>query len=210
MIKVFIVDDHQVLVDGLIMILNDESDIQPVGSAGTAKDAQVFLEQATVDLILLDVNLPDMNGISLCKIIHKSRPEINILAMSMYEKPSFVKQMFRAGAKGYILKNSGQENFITAIKTVMNGDMYVSNSIAEMLSKGTNYSTNNPGSVPELSRRESEILEHIANELTNNEIAEKIHLSLPTIETHRRNLLIKFGARNTAGLIRTAAELGLI
>jgi len=210
MIKILIVDDHQVLVDGLTMILNDESHIQVVGSAGTAKDALTFLDQTKVDLILLDVNLPDMNGISLCKLIHKSRPDINVLAMSMYDKPSFVKQMFRGGAKGYILKNSGQENFIQAINTVMSGEMYMSNSIAEMLSKGSNYSTNNPGSVPELSKRENEILGLIASELTNNEIAEKIHLSLPTIETHRKNLLIKFGARNTAGLMRSASELGFL
>lgn len=210
MIKVLIVDDHKVLADGLHLILHEEPEILPIGSAGTAKDALDAISKNEIDLILLDVNLPDMNGISLCKIILKNYPQKKVLAMSMYDKPSYIKQMFRAGAKGYILKNSGQENFIKAIKIVMAGEVYLSIAVTKMLSKGGNYTTNNPGSIPELTKREQEILKLIADELTTGEIAEKIYLSLPTIETHRRNLLIKFGARNTAGLIRSAAELGLI
>lgn len=210
-IRVFIADDHQVLLDGLKTLLSNLEDIEVVGSGNNGLDLLDFLKNEVADVILMDINMPRMNGIDACKIVHKDYPDAKILALSMHDKASFIQQMLKNGASGYILKNTGQEELIRAIRSVHQGEQYLGrtvsktlmDSVLKQLKKKNKY-------IPELTRREKEILGLIAQEFTTQEISKHLHISLNTVETHRKNLLSKFGARNSVGLVRAAMERGLI
>ncbi len=154
MLKIFLVDDHQVLLDGLKLIIDAENNMECVGTASNGSETLEKLTDREPDLLIVDVNLPDMNGISLCKIVKRLHPEIRLLAMSMYSNPSFVKQMMRAGSAGYFLKDRGRDSLLHAINTVVSGGTYLPKEISDMFNRETNYSSINAGTVPELSPRE--------------------------------------------------------
>ena len=163
------------------------------------------------DVVLLDINMPGKNGIDTCKEMLKIAPDTKIVAISMHKESSLIKLMLKNGAKGYVLKNAGQNEIIDAIKDVYSGKTYLDETVNEIIinsvSKNSNQKTQSP--FPSLSRREKEILSLILEEFTTQEIAEKLFISFGTVETHRRNMLIKTGARNTAGLVRIAIEYEL-
>ena len=209
MIDVVILDDHVMVLKGLESMLVNESAITVTNTFNRGKDLIKFLKTETPNVLLLDINLPDSNGIDLCKIITKDYPTIHIIGLSNYSDTSFIKNMMRNGAKGYLLKNTTKNELIKAIKTVCKGDTYLPKQLKnKLLSESFGRQTNS--FIPKLTRREKEILRSIANELTNNEIADKLFISIKTVEGHRNNLLQKLGVRNTAGLIRVAMEKGLL
>ena len=215
MINVFIADDHRVLIDGIKSLLDDQSDIQVVGEALDGEATIMELNQIDVDVLLLDINLPKKDGIEVCKILSKQYPDLKVLALTMFNEASFIQGMLKSGAKGYLLKNSGREEVIKAIRRVYSGENYfsqeVSNTLIQSIMPGTEKkSTASSTMIPKLTRREKEILQLIMDEFTNAEIAKKLFLSLSTIETHRKNLLSKVGVRNTAGLVRVAIENKLL
>lgn len=211
MIKVFIADDHQVLLDGLQTLLDTVEDLQVVGTAHNGREVLNFVEQNAVDVILLDINMPVLNGIETCKRVNKDYPDIKILALSMYEKASFIQQMLKNGAMGYILKNTGQDELVEAIRTVYGGEQYLSKVVSDTLMQSLiGKASTTRQYIPEMTRREKEVLALIAKELTTQEISETLHISLNTVETHRKNLLSKFGVRNSVGLIKVALERGLL
>lgn len=211
MIKVFIVDDHKMVIEGLQLLLENEKDISLAGTALSGKEAIEKIEQNRPDVVLLDINMPDMNGIDTCKQLIQNHPSLKVIAISMHKESSLIKLMLSSGAKGYVLKNAGQDEVIAAIKTVYSGKMYLDDTVNEIVvnSVANSQETKQRSPFPTLSRREKEILQLILAEHTTHEIAEKLFISFGTVETHRRNMLIKTGARNTAGLVRIALEYEL-
>ncbi|HPE56601.1 MAG TPA: response regulator transcription factor [Bacteroidales bacterium] len=209
MIHILIVDDHQVVLDGLKSMLDKSGDITVAGQALSGPDALEFLKSNPVDVALIDINLPGMDGIELCKKIIADHPDIKVLALTTFNEVSFIKNMMKSGASGYLLKNTGADELITAIKTVSTGEQYLSPEVQQKL-VSSSIGQDTPSFIPKLTRREKEVLKLITEELTTREIAEKLFISEATVETHRLHLLNKLAARNTAGLVKTAIQKGLI
>lgn len=202
--KIFIVDDHYMVIEGIHSLLQNEKDIEWMGHAGNADSCMAFLQQQLPDVILMDISMPGMSGIDLCKIVRAQYPSVYIIGLSTFNQQSFIQKMMDNGASGYVLKNATQEELMEAIQTVANGKTFLSDEAALSLRK------TNTGETPVLTRREKEVLELIANGMTNNEIAIKLFISISTVDTHRRNLLAKFDARNIASLIKTAMQMQLL
>ncbi len=204
-IKLFIVDDHYMVIEGIHSLLLEESDIEWMGHASNAADCISFLQHKMPDVILMDINLPDKNGIDLCKEVKENYPAIYILGLSTYNQQGFIEKMIANGASGYLLKNATQQELMEGINTVMKGKEYLSFDAAIAIRKKEHDNT-----IPIITRREKEVLELIANGLTNNEMAERLFISASTVDTHRKNLLTKFAARNTASLIKIVMQYNLL
>jgi len=210
MIKVLIVDDHKMVIEGMKLLLQNQSEIEVVGTALNGFEGIEKMQEVNPDVVLLDINMPEMNGIETCKKMLKITPEVKIIAISMHKESSLIKLMLASGAKGYVLKNAGQDEVIDAIKEVYKGKVFLDDTVNEIIVGSIAKSNTKQSSpFPSLSRREKEILGLIIDEFTTQEIAEKLFISFGTVETHRRNMLIKTGARNTAGLVRIALEYEL-
>ncbi len=211
MIRVAIVDDHKLLIDGLKLIIGQEEDIEIVFVAYNGQQIISQLEEDNVDIVLLDIDLPVLNGIETCKVIKERFPETKVLVLTTHDKGAFIQQMLKAGALGYVLKNAAPEELVIAIRKVNEGITYLTpEANLTLMNTLRNEHNQKQTFLPELTRREKEILNLIADELTTKEIAQKLHLSENTIETHRRNLLSKMNVRNVAGLIKVALSRGLI
>lgn len=211
-IKVFIVDDHQMVIEGFKLLLQNEAHIQVVGHVLNAEEAIDIVPDIKPDVILLDINMPGMNGIEACKELMKILPDVKIISITMHKESSLIKMMLGNGAKGYVLKNAGKDELVEAIEAVHKGKMYlddISNEIVINTMNGSNKKKESSSLFPKLSRREKDVLRLILNEHTTQEIAGKLFISFGTVETHRRNMLIKTGTRNTAGLVRVALEYEL-
>ncbi|MEM9822037.1 MAG: response regulator transcription factor [Bacteroidota bacterium] len=212
MINILIADDHKMFVDGIESILAEEEDIQVL--AKCYDGAAVFDHLDNINMLLLDVNLPNMNGIEVCKKLFEVKPNIKVLALSMFNEESFVTEILNNGAQGYILKNTGRVELLKAIRTVFSGQSYfseaVTQTIMKSLVKSNNKSSSTKLNIPKISRREKEVLQLIVKEFTTQEIADELFISLKTVESHRSSLLAKLNARNTAGLVRIALENNLL
>lgn len=208
-IDVLIVDDHQVVLDGLSSMLEQVEEINLVGQAMNGPDALDFMLKNKVDVAIIDINLPGMDGIELCENIFKRHNEMRVLALTTYNEISFITNIMKCGASGYLLKNTTGEELITAIKTAYSGEQYLSKEVKEKLISAS-FGKKDSTFIPKLTRREKEVLKLIMDEMTTKEIAEKLFISAATAETHRLHLLNKLGARNTAGLVKTAIQKGLV
>lgn len=206
MISVFIVDDHPVVVEGIRSLLINEKEIHWAGHALSAAACIDYFNQHSVDVILMDINLPDKSGIDLCAEIKKSKPHIQILALSTMNQPSYIHRMMEKGASGYILKNADKEELLLSIKTVAEGKTYLCLEAAELMKHTYNSETGKPI----LTRREKEILVLIASGLTNGEMAEKLFVSQWTVDSHRKSIMTKLNTKNAAFLIKYAIENGMI
>jgi DNA-binding NarL/FixJ family response regulator len=204
-VKLFIVDDHYMVIEGIHALLQKEKDIEWMGHATNAASCLAFLQQQIPDIILMDINLPDISGIDLCKEVKEKYPGVFVIGLSTFNQQSFIQKMMENGASGYLLKNATREELIEAIHTVVKGKQFLSFDAATALRK-----PDTETSIPVITRREKEILELIADGMTNNEIAQKLFISSTTVDSHRKNLLAKFEAKNTASLIRMAAHLKII
>ncbi|MEO8712497.1 MAG: response regulator transcription factor [Parafilimonas sp.] len=205
MIRVFIVDDHPLVQEGLRSLLGNEKGIELCGYAMTAQSCLGFFMNNTADVILMDINLPDMSGIDLCAAIKTKYPGIMVLGLSTLNQGSYVNKMIENGASGYVIKNAGREELIEAIREVNKGKTYLSFEAGQAMRKD-----NSTAKIPLLTRREKEILCLIAEGFTNPEIAEKLFISPSTVDSHRKNLLSKMNMKNTASLIKFAVENKLI
>lgn len=214
MINILIADDHTMFVDGMESILKTEADLFVKGRSYDGPSVIEFLDSHKVDLVLLDVNLPGMNGIEVCKEINANHSDVKVLAISMFNEESFVSEILNHGAKGYILKNTGRDELLKAIRTVASGESYFSKEVTETIMKGLmnqrKASAKSVAFFPKLSRREKEVLKLIAQEFTTQEIADNLYISLKTVESHRSSLLSKLNARNSVGLVRIAIENNLL
>ncbi len=201
--SIFIVDDHYMVIEGIRSLLQNENGIEWTGHAMNAASCLAFLKNHLPDVILMDINLPDKSGIDLCKEVKEKYPSVFIIGLSTFNQQSFIQKMMDNGASGYVLKNATQEELITAIETVIKGKTYLSEEATHTLRK-----ENTTNIV--LTRREKEVLELIADGMTNAEIAQKLFISVTTVDTHRKNLLAKLEAKNTASLIKIAVSQGYL
>ncbi len=207
MINIFIIDDHPMVLEGIKALLMNDNNYQIIGTADTAFAALHFLKQHTdVDVVLLDINLPDINGIELCTELTKEFPALRILAMSTFKEQSYISRMMENGASGYVLKSVSADELKKAIEHIYKGNIYLTNDIAQLMVQGQRQKNK----LPVLTSREKEVLACIAEGLTNNQIAEKLFISPLTVDSHRKNLLAKFNVKNTAMLIKVAIESHLI
>lgn len=204
-IKVFIVDDHYMVIEGIRSLLQNETSIEWMGHATNALSCMAFLQHQSPDVILMDINLPDSSGIDLCKEVKDKYPSIYILGLSTFNQQSFIEKMIGNGASGYVIKNATKQELIEAIHTVVKGKQYLSFDAAVALRKPQTENL-----TPVITRREKEVLALIAEGFTNNEIAHKLFISITTVDTHRKNILAKLSAKNTASLIKIAAQFKLI
>ncbi len=207
MIRVFIVDDHPLVQEGMRSLLGNEKGIELCGYAMNAQSCLGYFVNNTADVILMDINLPDMSGIDLCKEIKQKYPGIMVLGLSTFTQGSYVTRMMENGASGYVLKNADKEELLDAIKEVNKGKTYLSFDAGQAMRKD---SSQTGSSIPALTRREKEVLGLIAEGFTNPEIAEKLFVSPATVDSHRKNLLAKLNVKNTASLVRFAMENHLI
>lgn len=202
-IKLLIVDDHRILVEGLNKLFDNSDTVDVIGVAYSGKECRNALRKELPDVILLDINLPDVSGIDLCKEIKTENPEIKIVALSSFNEYTIVRRMIENGASGYVVKNAMPEEIILSVETVANNEIFMCEEI-DLLMRNR---SNNP---IWLTPREKELLKYIVEGLTNHEIAEKMYLGVETINSYRKNLLIKLGAKNTAVLVRMALEEKLV
>ena len=217
LIKIFVADDHQLFIEGIKALTRDSQEVKLIGEAENGEDLLNQLKTNVPDVILMDINMPKINGIEATKKIRQLYPDIKILALTMFDDTLYVSEMIKAGASGYLLKNAGRAELITAITTVFKGERYVSSEVSlkmiDKMNAGDHTSSENkmpPVRKSEVTKKELEILKLIATELTNAEIAVKLNNSPMTIITHRKNLLRKLGVKNTAGLIKYAMENGML
>ncbi len=205
-IKVVVVDDHPLVLEGLRSSLGEDNTIQIVNCFENASDLFAFLKRSSVNVVVLDVNLPDMNGVEICQKITQKYSHIKVVGLSTYNDPSIIKQMVKNGAKGYLLKNVTSKELVAAIHQIHIGQSYFSGEIQKILAD----SIFDNNEVPKLTRREKEILSLVAEGITTPQIAKKLVISPLTVETHRRNLIQKMGVTNAAQLVKMAIEKGLI
>ncbi len=212
MINILLVDDHQIVIDGLRGLLEEEENIGLLFEAQNGAETITIATQNPVDLILLDVNLPDKSGFDICAEL-KAKPECpKIIALTMYGNAGYINKMIKAGVDGYLLKNTGREELLEAIHTIMGGERYFSKEVTNNLIAGTRAVKKPKTSdfIQKLTRREKEILKLITEEYTTDEIAAQLFISSTTVITHRKSLLRKLNAKNVAGLVKKAFEFGLL
>lgn len=210
MIKISITDDHFVVLKGIESLLVDEDNIQVIATNENGKATLDALEKEQPDVLFLDINLPDINGITLTKTISKQYPNIKIIALTNYDDVSFVKRMLDHGAYGYLLKNAHKNELLDAIKTVLKGEQYLQKSIKQKILNQSLGKTESHAFQPRLTRRESEVLQGIYEELTTQQISEKLFIKPKTVEAHRMNLMSKLGAKNSVGIIKIAIQKQLL
>ena len=198
--KIFIVDDHYMVIEGIRSLLQQEAAVEWLGHATNAASCLAFLQKEQPDIILMDINLPDRSGIDLCKAVKEKWPSVFVIGLSTFSQFSFISKIMNNGASGYLLKNATQTEIMEAIHVVMKGKLYLSDEAAQSLNQPVSQAIT-------LTSREKEVLGLIAEGLTNNEIAQKLYISITTVDTHRKNLLSKFDCRNVASLVRKASQL---
>lgn len=202
-----IVDDHPIVIEGIKNLLSDHTDIEITGSFTNGRDFLDYFTHTPVQIVLLDITLPDIGGIDLCKEIKTLAADTVVIAFSNHNERSMIMKMLQNGASGYLLKNASSAELINCIHEAIAGRITFSASIQEIISRPQIAEIRE---IPMLTRRENEILKLIASGKTTVDIATDLFLSKLTIETHRRNLLQKFGVRNVAQLISTATQLGVL
>lgn len=204
--KIFLTDDHAILLGGLIKILSVEDDMEVVGSAGSVQETLDQLTQKNVDLLITDYNLPDDDGLALVRKVKRKYSHVKIIVLSMHDEAHLIKEILKEGVNGYILKKDSHEELVSAVRAVKNDKIYLSSDVNAMLMKGLNGTEEQKL----LTDREREILKLIAKEYTNRQMAEELFISERTVETHRKNIFRKTGTNNLVGLIKFAYANNLI
>ena len=211
MIKVVIADDHAIVVDGLVSLLKDESDIDVVYTANNGKLAFEYIQRNPVDIAVLDINMPELNGVEATKEIKTFPTDTKVLILSMYNSIEFVDDLLEAGCSGYILKNKGQEELVKAIRTIYSGEEYYGKEVIQTMISGKKTPEKKTPQIPvKLTNRELEVLKLIAQEYTTPEIAKKLSRAETTIDTHRRNLISKLDVKSSLGLVAYAYQQGIV
>lgn len=213
-IKIVIVDDHRIIREGLIALLEEEKNFDIIADYDNEQDLYKFLESNKADIILLDVSIGSISGINVARKLKIDFQSIPILAISMHKENSYITGMIEAGASGYILKDSAKSEIITAIQAVANGNTYFSKDVSETLFYGLRQGILKNEKIEakkqELSEREIEIIKHMSHELSNQEIADKLFISIRTVDAHKRNIIEKLGVKNSIGVVKYAIKNNLI
>jgi len=211
-INILLVDDHDIVRDGIRSLLEDQIGFNIVAEAENGRQALERCEDHKIDLALMDINMPELDGIKATELINEQHPEIKVLALTMMDENQHIRQMIEAGASGYILKNSDKDELLDAITAILEGRHYFSDDTARrvMMDLVKSDDQSQHSDPADLTDREKEVLELIVKEHTNQEIADKLYISIRTVDSHRRNLLQKTGAKNTAGLVTYAIRHNLV
>jgi two-component system response regulator NreC len=210
-IKILLVDDHQIIIDGLKSLLKNSEEIIVAGEANNGRDALRLLELADIDVMLIDIDMPVMNGIDTLKEIRRRGKEVKVIILSMHQEAGMIKSLMNLGANGYLLKSSSQEEVIDAIQKVATGKSYFSAEVTySLLNKDQNMYRDSSPQIELLTDRESEIVQLIAEGFSNKEIGNKLFISHRTVDTHRTNIMKKLNVSNIAGLISYAIKNGIV
>lgn len=209
-INLLIADDHTMFLQGIMSLLEKEPNIGVVDTAINGIEALEIIKKGNIDFIILDISMPEMDGIELSKILKKEYPDVKILIVSTHSNVMMISRLIRIGVNGYLLKNAEKAELLKAINTIALGENYFAEELEEKHLSNSSKIEKQVSNLTELSSREKEILILIAHEYNTAEIAEKTFISLNTVNTHRRNLLSKLNAKNTAGLVKYAVENGLV
>ena len=213
MIRVFITDDHEIYLEGLTLLLGKQDGIEVIGTATSGKELLDQVKDLQADVLLLDVYLPDLGEEEILQQIRASRPELRIIYLTLLRGTRYIHKLSKYNIQGYVLKNASLDELLTALKTVHDGGSYFSKDIhiGDRDEDFRNTITIEDKQIDEiLSRRELEVLRLICKEYSNAEIADKLFLSVSTVETHRKNLIAKLGVNNTVGLVKFALRNNLI
>ncbi|QMU26717.1 response regulator [Adhaeribacter radiodurans] len=209
-VKLAIIDDHQVVINGMLAMFADSAEVNIAFTTTSSQELLQYLQHEQPDIIILDIQMPEVNGVDLTKQILKQHRQVKIIAFSSFAESQYVKQVLRNGASGYLLKNANLATLLKAIKAVNRGEEFIDEAIKNiLLQESITGQRRSLFEIP-LTKREKEILKLIAEENSNQEIADKLFLSLRTVETHRFNLTQKLGAKNTVSLVKEAIKRGLI
>jgi DNA-binding NarL/FixJ family response regulator len=211
-VKVLLVDDHQIVLDSLSMLLSSSDEVQIVGNATSGTKALTILEFKEVDVLITDQRMPGMSGTDLCLQVRRRFPKIRTIMLSMAEDANHIKEAIQAGVMGYVLKKADAAELLRSIRTVAGGKKYFSEEVILELASaaGENMNENRPDAISRLTSREMEVLCLIAKEYSTSEIAEKLFISVPTVETHRRNLFQKLEVKSAVGVALYAIRHNLI
>jgi DNA-binding NarL/FixJ family response regulator len=208
--KIAITDDHKMVLRGIVAMLENTAEIEVVGTYNNANETIKNIDKDQPDILLLDINLPDINGIDLSKQLLKKHTNLKIIALTSHDDIAFVKRMLKNGVHGYLLKNTDKIELLEAFKTVLSGELYLQKDIHKKILNQTLKNTTDNRLKPNLTRREQDVLIAISEELTTQEISEKLFISPKTVETHRMNIMSKLGAKNSVGIIKIALEKELL
>lgn len=211
MTRILIADDHQMFIDGIKSLLSSNNQFSVIGEAHNGQEVVDFISKEKVDIVLLDMNMPVMDGMQALKIIKEKFPIVKVVMLTMFSTRDYIEKLLKAGANGYILKNTGKEELTLGIETVMRGESFFSKEVTERIMEGLQGKKANHRStgIVELTEREKEVLTLIVKEMTSQEIADKLFISTNTVETHRKNLISKLNVKNIAGLVKYALQNGL-
>lgn len=212
-IKIILADDHKIFRKGIRALLSEMADIEIVAEAEDGTQALEMVGKYSPQIVIMDIGMPKMDGIEATRQIKARYPEIKVLVLSMYAKKAYIDQILKAGANGYVLKDSDEENLIAAINTVINGGYYLDSPVADQLLseyfKGRSKRQLKEQSDP-LSDREKEVLRLLSEGHSNQEVANILFISRKTVENHRARIVQKTGAQGQVGLTKYAARIGLI
>ncbi len=206
-LKILLADDHTIVRQGLKLILSAHADLEVVGEAANGREAVELADRLRPDIVLMDVQMPELNGIDATKKMVAANPRIRILVLSMHKESVYVREILKAGARGYILKDAIDTELLNAIRSVAKGDGYISPAVAGALNEKTK-DPSNP--VDMLSAREREVLLLIADGKTNKEIATHLNLSVYTVDSHRGKIMEKLNLHSAGELVRFAMKNGLV
>lgn len=209
---ILIADDHQMFAEGIQSLLESDPEISKVGIVNDGPQVIDYVSHHPTKLVLLDINMPGVDGVDTLKLLRSEHPDVKVIMLTMHNEYRFIEQIMLIGAHGYLLKNTGRKELLEAIKRVLGGGSHFGQEVMETYIKNLQQKNTsiNPAHEVKLTKRETEILIEITNELTSTEIAEKLYLSPHTVESHRKNLLSKTGARNSVGLVKYAVQAGII
>jgi len=212
-IRLLLVDDHEVVRRGLRMLLENEADLSIVGEADSGRQALEMIESLKPDVVIMDITLPDISGIETTRRIKDAHPEVAVVALTIHEDQQYFFEMLQVGASGYVPKRAAPDDLITAIRAAYRGEMYIYPSLAKLL-VGDFLSRSGEDGAKEamngLTPREGEVLSHLADGRTNDEIAELLGISVHTVARHRENLMGKLGLHSRSELVKYAIRKGLI
>jgi two-component system, NarL family, nitrate/nitrite response regulator NarL len=208
-LQLVLADDHSLVRDGIRALLSGEANIQIKGEAGNGRELLDLLAVVKVDVVLMDIDMPEMNGLDATRVIRKTYPELKVIVLSMHDEKAMIQAMISAGVDGYLLKNSPKVDLLNAIREVAQGNSFFPVEVqSRLLQKDSDIFRK--GKLADLTERELEILTAIAEGLSNKEIGEKLFISHRTVDTHRTNLMQKLEVHNVAGLVRIAIQSGLV
>ncbi len=207
--QLLLADDHKLFSDSLSLLLSGFNDVEVVGQVSNGKQALAFLEKYPVDLVLSDLHMPYMNGVEMILHIRSRFPTVRVLVLTMAEDGPHIREALQAGAVGYILKSAGRDELEKALSAIAAGQPYISDSVLQELYRQPNPTDEAPDVLTSLTGREIDVIKLITQEYSSNQIAEKLFISLNTVETHRKNLFRKLNVKNSLGLIKFALKHGL-